>query len=748
MKRWQLTIQKTGVRRRLSDIKNFAERRDATLTSFLRLSLKHQVELHNVWNMDQHGEHFDSIPDTTIAPKGVGKYLKQQTYKARERYTVTVGINGIGQIGFGCITFKETDADETKSGKFGPIVAGRLEKCVECQHLWLQASSSGLQHKEHVFDYFRNVVGWRPYKRLLLLDGLRSWQAIENKIEIEKITNGIICTIADGLTCLLQPCDTDLFRMFNARMIQQNMQHIKNSCENGHKSTKPRTRENVLTDVLIVLSDISINKQDVLSLSWKKNGYWLALDGSEDYIMRQNIYMNEQPRGAQNIPQQFQNASDRLNSKLPKGPKSTELGSSQPQMQNVGKNMSSDNVKINPNPLIAIRAHLRKAEPNLFKNIKFFPQSKSVVADTQSSNNSKSSQNNPTVISEIPILTNDLPDYLNDTIDESNETSNKTQNLSFKYNYNLYKYTDYTNYSNSNNVHPNRQPNKQSLTESNHCVTNSSHKESTVKNAIKTTNNNESHKNVNKCHNNLPNCSNIIKPDKIWSTQTCDQSQLKKCKSPTQHDLLNNKQPSNNCPSATANPSTKTQSSLHNTDPSNTVNDQSDSDVEVVSPKTPPKITKSIDITNPKSNEPAANKMWNILSKNQRDYLWSKRIGAWYWYVLNSKRMLYDYHIEAAYDLLKQRYPKYNGLGRVCIQRSDNDNIKSLNPNAVGGSIFHCDPAPHWIFATRLKDTTNIFIYDSLGITFNALIRRSVAELFGTAGINNLSVEFKPCANN
>ena len=681
----------------------------------------------NIWNIDQHGEHFDSIPDTTIAPKGTGKYLKHQTYKARERYTVTVGINGVGQVGFGCITFKETDSDKSKTGKFGPIVAGRLENLPECEYLWLQASSSGLQHKENVFDYFRNVVGCGPYKRVFLLDGLRSWQAIENRNEIEKITNGVICTIGDGLTCLLQPCDTDLFRMFNARMTKQNTQHIKKCCQNGDKSTKPRTRENVLTDVLIVLSDIANNKQDVLAQSWRKNGYWLALDGTEDFVMRTNIYINEQQRAAGNIIPVFNSAAERLNAKLPRGPKATELGSSQPRTTNNVIDYEIDSSNIICNPLVAIRANLRKTYPDLFNDIKFFPQTKG--------NNHKLQSNTATYDA------CNLPSYLNDDIDDSdNEQTSANINCNVKPktnvnlpNYNLYEYTDYSKIK--------FKPNITAKDNANHTKTNNNHQTLSIDTTVIN--------NTTAVTNSIvifPNCSNIIKPNKIWSTTTCDPSQLKRKANKSQ----THQKPAKSSPTQPVNTSNNTKS--HSTsskkpiNPDNISNNKSstDDDIEVISPASQRVGNSNIDLTSPLCNSINANNMWNKLTNPHKQLLWSKRIGAWYWYILNSPMMLCDFHIEAAYDLVKAKFPKYCGMRTVVIQRSTNDKMRPLESN-FGGCIFHCDPSLHWILATRSANQSIVNIYDSMGVTFNPLIKRSVAELFVKPGVNSIDICFRAC---
>ena len=93
--------------------------------------------------------------------------------------------------------------------------------------------------------------------------------------------------------------------------------------------------------------------------------------------------------------------------------------------------------------------------------------------------------------------------------------------------------------------------------------------------------------------------------------------------------------------------------------------------------------------------------------------------------------------------LVKTNYPKYDRLRRICIQRSENDKMQPFD--SIGGvTILHYDPKPHWILASRLEKQINIWVYDSLGITFNPLIKRSVAELFAR-DTNTLNVQFKPC---
>ena len=72
----------------------------------------------------------------------MGKFLMYLTNIPCIRYTVTFGMNALGQIGYITITFKE------KKNQFGPIVMKRLRKKIKSLHLdfniWLQCSRSGM----------------------------------------------------------------------------------------------------------------------------------------------------------------------------------------------------------------------------------------------------------------------------------------------------------------------------------------------------------------------------------------------------------------------------------------------------------------------------------------------------------------------------------------------------------------------------------------------------------------------------
>ena len=105
--------------------------------------------------------------------------------------------------------------------------------------------------------------------------------------------------------------------------------------------------------------------------------------------------------------------------------------------------------------------------------------------------------------------------------------------------------------------------------------------------------------------------------------------------------------------------------------------------------------------------------------------------------------MLYDYHIQAAYQLVKTECAELEGLDPVCIQRSLNDKMKPVCN--FGACVLHCNPAPHWILLVRHKKSSVAYLYDSLRIHYNPLIRRSIAEFFYLIGNSVLNVQFKPC---
>ena len=113
------------------------------------------------------------------------------------------------------------------------------------------------------------------------------------------------------------------------------------------------------------------------------------------------------------------------------------------------------------------------------------------------------------------------------------------------------------------------------------------------------------------------------------------------------------------------------------------------------------------------------------------------------WYVLFTQAVLYDVHIQAAYNLVRAECPELEGMAPVCIQRSSNDKMKPVRN--FGACILHCNPSPHWILLVRHKKSTVACLYDSLGIQYNTLIRRSIAELFYPFGNTYLNIEYKPC---
>ena len=143
-------------------------------------------------------------------------------------------------------------------------------------------------------------------------------------------------------------------------------------------------------------------------------------------------------------------------------------------------------------------------------------------------------------------------------------------------------------------------------------------------------------------------------------------------------------------------------------------------------------------------NNASANKSWQLLSHAQQTLLWTKyHIGARLWYVLLTQAMLFDVHIQAAYDLVRIECPNFEGMAPVCIQRSSKDKMKPVQN--FGACILHCDPSLHWILLVRHRNSSIACVYDSLGIHYNKLIRRSIAELFYPFDNKPLNIEYKAC---
>ena len=89
-----------------------------------------------------------------------------------------------------------------------------------------------------------------------------------------------------------------------------------------------RSRHNIMEDNVFTLQKMQIEKYEQLFLSWKRVGILAAFDGSEDHLLHSDLSgtMKRRKHYKRTIPRP-QTAMDRLNVKLPKGPKEFIVGS-------------------------------------------------------------------------------------------------------------------------------------------------------------------------------------------------------------------------------------------------------------------------------------------------------------------------------------------------------------------------------------------------------------------------------------
>eukprot|EP01084_Bolivina_argentea_P042516 78380_1 len=382
LNRWGLSLQRHSIRRSPSVVSGFSDKRDKVWNDFLYKVLRYQIKLCNIWNIDQNGQHYMMYPDKIIAPVGMGQLFLPGTAQSstKKRFTVTMGVNALGQLGYVCITFKE------RYNYFGPFVLRDLQADPNTEYVWLQASTSGTQKKCDVRDYAENVLGREKEMRLFILDDLSSWSSDDNVAWLEEQCNCKIVSLPGGMTAFIQICDTALFKLLvqylKAECVkyleEKTQERIKNKQQDGNVPTRPR---GTIIQQVCNAVNYATSYQERFKTEYVKTGYTNCLDETEDDMIHQYLHGKYRKQEYyKNTTKMPKTAEERLQLSLGGGRRQKVLGTNE--MKSLPEHPPIKEIKAKDleNPLTEVRDKLKAKHAVLFKNnIGYFAKKKKMI---------------------------------------------------------------------------------------------------------------------------------------------------------------------------------------------------------------------------------------------------------------------------------------------------------------------------------------------------------------------------------
>lgn len=251
------------------------------------LRIKYDIPPERVWNWDQTGLHNLMLSDKTYAPMGQGQFLNPTSSNARERYTLTVAINGAGRVGYPTITFKEN------KGQFGKYVLRDLQKHPNAQFVWLQPSSSGMQDGPCVDDMVEHCWPCPKEKSIWILDSFNSWASEENAQWIHQKGNVLVVRIPENMTAAIQPLDRFFFKPYKKLERECCLERLKEQAAKMKPGVptpfKPRYREDIIDDCVRNLNTMQLRYRGDIAAEFKRIGYTTCWDGTEDKLLHSDL---------------------------------------------------------------------------------------------------------------------------------------------------------------------------------------------------------------------------------------------------------------------------------------------------------------------------------------------------------------------------------------------------------------------------------------------------------------------------
>lgn len=320
----------------------------------MSLRIKYNIPAERVWNVDQTGLRNLMISKDTYAHKGQGQFLNPTSSGSRERYTLTVAVNGVGRVAYPTLTFKEP------KNEFGSRVKAKLQKHRNAEYVWLQASTSGIQDGRCVDDMVENCWPSPKEMSIWILDSFNSWASPENAEWIHQKGNVFVVRIPENMTAAIQVLDRFFFKPYKALERDCCLERLKKQAAHMKKGEptpfKPRYREDIINDCVQNLNEMQRKYRGDIAAEFKRIGYTTCWDGTEDNMLHSDLTGE---RAAvvhyKSTIAKPQTAQQRLSMMLRPGPKEFVKGTKNVYFLTEEEQKAEEEVEVNPNWLHDLR---------------------------------------------------------------------------------------------------------------------------------------------------------------------------------------------------------------------------------------------------------------------------------------------------------------------------------------------------------------------------------------------------------